>query len=99
MKPWQRFAAALTVATLLYGGQIRQWTDARNRFLEHWARGDAWSIILGIVLVAAALFAIRQLAARWSFARRLADHAFVAVFGGGLVSTFFSYPDYKTELL
>ena len=99
MKLWQRCAAALTVATLLYGGQLRQWTDARNRFLEHWARSDAWSIVAGIVLLAAALFAIREICARRACTHRLADHAFIAALGGGLVSTFLTYPDYKSESL
>ena len=99
MKPWQRFAAALTVATLLYGGQLRQWTDARNRFLEHWARSDAWSLVAGIVLLAAAFFGLRETFARRNVTRRIADHAFIAALGGGLVSTLISYPDYKSEAL
>ena len=44
MKLWQKFAVALTTATLLYGAQLRMWTDARNRFLEHWNRSDAISL-------------------------------------------------------
>jgi hypothetical protein len=99
VKTWQRFAAALTTATFFYGGQLRQWTDARNRFLEHWEHADAWSIVLGIVLLAAALFVLREILARRVFTRRIADHLFVAALGGGVISTFLTYSDYKTELL
>ena len=99
MKSCQRFAAALTVSTLFYGGQLRQWTDARNRFLEHWARTDAWSLVAGIALLAAVLFVLREMCTRRDFTRRIADHAFIAALGGGLISTFLSYPDYKTESL
>jgi hypothetical protein len=99
VKPWQRFAAALTTATFFYGGQLRQWTDPRNRFLEHWARSDAWSIVAGTALLAAVLFVIREVLARRAFTRRLVDHVFVALLGGGMISTFLTYPDYKSELL
>lgn len=99
MKPAQKFAAALTAATLLYGGQLRQWTDPRNRFLEHWERADALSIVAGIVLLALAFTVARALIARWPLARRVADHLFVAALAGGLTSTFLTYPDYKSETL
>ena len=45
------------------------------------------------------MFGIRELLARRSITRRIADHAFIAALGGGLVSTFLSYPDYKSESL
>ena len=99
MKPAQKFAAALTAATLLYGGQLRQWTDPRNRFLEHWQRADGVSIVAGIALLALAFTVARALLARWPLARRAADHLFVFALGGGLISTFLTYPDYKSETL
>lgn len=99
MKTWQRLAAALTTATFFYGGQLRQWTDARNRFLEHWEHADAWSIVAGIAALAVLLFAIREVLARHVFTRRLADHVFIAALGGGLISTFLTYADYKSESL
>ena len=98
MKPFERFAAALALATILYGGQLRSWTDARNRYLDHWARSDSVALIAGIVLLAVAGFAAHAILARRPLPRRIAGHLFIALFGAGLCSIFFSYPDYKSEM-
>lgn len=99
MKRWQRFVASLATATLIYGGQLRQWTDPRNRFLDHWERRDALAILGGIAVLALLAWALREMVARFGPARRVLDHAFLLIFGGALISTFLTYDDYKTELL
>ena len=99
MKPAQKFAATLTAATLFYGGQLRQWTDPRNRFLEHWERADALSIVAGIVALALAFMVARSRIVSGKLERRVVNHLFVAVLGGELISTFLTYPDYKSETL
>ncbi len=98
MKLWQKFAAALTVATLLYGGQFRMYTDARNRFLEHWERLDGVSIVAGIFLLALAFTVARELLARTPL-RRPFDHAFLLVLGAGAISCVLTYADYKSTFL
>lgn len=99
MKLWQKFAVALTTATLLYGGQLRMWTDARNRFLEHWNRSDALSLLAGIAALALLFTGLRELFSRHRFLRKVADHVFILILGTGAVSAFLTYADYKTELI
>lgn len=98
MSIWQRFAVSLFTAVLLFGAQLRQWTDPRNRFLEQWETRDAWAILAGIAALAALGLLAREILARWPLPRRIANHLFIAALGGGLISTFLTYPDYKSEL-
>jgi len=66
--------------------------------IEHWDRSDALALVGGIVLLGIAGFVLRELCARQRLLRRLADHAIILLLGGGVASTVFTYPDYKTEL-
>ena len=101
MKLWKKIAVALTVATLLYGGQIRMYTDNWNRFLEYWEFADGLSIILGILLLSLVVFAAQWLVAslHWPWLNRISQHLFLLAFGTGLISSLFTYVDYKVEFV
>ncbi len=100
MKLWKKIAVALTVATLLYGGQIRMYQDNWNRFLEYWDFADGLSIVVGILLLAALIFLAQSLAAalRWPWLNRIVQHLFLFALGTGFIASLFTYADYKVEI-
>ena len=101
MKFWKKLAVALTVATLLYGGQIRVFTDNWNRFLEYWQFVDSLGIVLGILLLAVLLIVAQRIlsAFRWLWLDKFVQHLFLLALGTGLITSLLTYVDYKAELL
>jgi len=62
LKKWQRTLAAITSGTLLFGSLIRMMSTPENRMLAIWRRENAVHIVVGILLVAVAVFLLRELA-------------------------------------
>lgn len=101
MKVWKKIAVALTVATLLYGGQIRMYQDNGNRFLEYWGFADGLSIVLGILLLSVMACVAQRFVAslHWPWLNRISQHLFLLALGTGLIASLFTYADYKVEFV
>jgi len=83
-----RLAAAVVVATLLFGRQIAAWTDPKNRYLFHWQSADGVALLLGIGLLALGILAVEPALARSAGARRhrLHEIGFLALFTHALLA-------------
>jgi hypothetical protein len=101
MSLWKRVLVALTTATLIYGGQLRVFSNDRNRFYYFWDQRDAAALVVGIIALALAGLCvgegIQRLRRPWL--TRLALHGFLAVFAVGVLSWFTGTADWKTELV
>lgn len=101
MSPAKRFFIALTAATLVYGGQIRMFTSAGNRYMQQWERNDGLAILAGILALALLAFVVDAVLRKLHIAllQRAFQHLLPLVLGAGLINVACKYADYKTEVL
>ena len=71
---WRAAATALALATFLAGRQIASWGTPRNRWDYFWQRQDAVALIVAVLLLALAVYAVGMALSRWQWSRKRRLH-------------------------